>query len=185
MTLQILLGSTRPGRNGESVAKWVADIAVMKDGVDVELVDIAKFNLPILDEPYPPAMGQPYTKEHTKIWSEKINEADAYIFVTPEYNHAVPGNFKNAIDYLSKEWANKVVGFVGYGALGAVRAIENWRVIASELQMADVKTEVLLTLSNDFENYSVFKPQPQQEQSLNLLLDQVILWSKGMKSIRN
>lgn len=94
----IILGSTRPGRNGEAVAKWVYEIAQKRTDAEFELVDVAAFNLPLLDEPKPPSMGQ-YSKQHTKDWSAKIASFDAYVFVTPEYNHSTSGALKNAIDF--------------------------------------------------------------------------------------
>jgi NAD(P)H-dependent FMN reductase len=114
LKIAIILGSTRPGRNGEAVNQWVYEIAMKRSDADFELVDIKDFNLPLLDEPIPPSMGQ-YTKEHTKIWSAKIDSFDAYVFVTAEYNHGIPGALKNSIDFLYREWNNKVAGFVSYG----------------------------------------------------------------------
>jgi NAD(P)H-dependent FMN reductase len=102
LKVAIILGSTRPGRNGEAVSQWIYEIAKKRSDADFELLDIKDFNLPLLDEPISPTMGQ-YTKEHTKTWSVKINSFDAYVFVTAEYNHGIPGALKNAIDYLFKE----------------------------------------------------------------------------------
>jgi NAD(P)H-dependent FMN reductase len=124
----IILGSTRPGRNGEVVSRWIYEIAKKRNDADFELVDIKDFNLPLLDEPIPPSMGR-YSKEHTKIWSAKINSFDAYVFVTAEYNHGIPGALKNAIDFLFKEWNNKVAGFVSYGGAGGIRAVEQLRLV--------------------------------------------------------
>ena len=121
--IAVIIGSTRPGRNGEAVAKWVYEIARKRSDAEFELVDIKDFNLPLLDEPVPPSLGQ-YTKEHTKVWAAKIDSFDAYVFVTPEYNHGISGALKNAIDFLFKEWNNKAAGFVSYGALGGTRAVE-------------------------------------------------------------
>jgi NAD(P)H-dependent FMN reductase len=184
LKIAIILGSTRPGRNGEAVARWVTEIAQKRSDATFELVDIADFNLPLLDEPVPPSMGAPYTKPHTIAWSEKIGSFDGYVFVTPEYNHATSGALKNAIDFLFHEWKNKAAGFVGYGAIGGARAIENLRLIAGELSMADVRAQVMLSLMTDFENFSVFKPGPQQEPAVNTMLDQVIAWSGAMKTLR-
>jgi NAD(P)H-dependent FMN reductase len=103
LKIAIILGSTRPGRNGEAVARWVNEIAQKRTDAEFELVDIADFNLPLLDEPMPPSMGQ-YTKPHTIAWAEKIGSFDGYVFVTPEYNHATSGALKNAIDFLFNEW---------------------------------------------------------------------------------
>ena len=179
----IIIGSTRPGRKGEAVGKWVYEIAQRHSEAEFELVDIKDFNLPLLDEPVPPIMGQ-YTHQHTKVWSAKIASFDAYVFVTPEYNHATSPALKNAIDFLYHEWVNKAAGFVGYGGAAGVRAVENLRLIMAEMQVATVRAQVGLSLFTDFENFSVFKPAPQQEQSVNAMLDQVIAWGGALKTLR-
>jgi len=179
----IILGSTRPGRNGEAVAKWVDKQAQKRSDATFELVDIADYKLPLLDEPSP-AMMQQYTKDHTKIWSKKISEFDGFIFVTAEYNHNIPGALKNAIDYLNVEWKNKAIGFVAYGSAGGTRSVEALRLVAAELHMADVRAQVMLNLFTDFENMSVFTPDPRHENSLNDVLDQVVAWSTALKTLR-
>jgi NAD(P)H-dependent FMN reductase len=183
--IQIIVGSTRPGRKGDAVGEWVLAQAKKRDDFEVELVDVADYNLPLLDETTPPSMGHPYTKNHTKKWGEKIDEADGYVFVTAEYNHSVPGALKNAIDYLFKEWNDKAAGFVGYGSAGGVRAVEHLRQVMGEVKVADVRSNVLLSLAHDFENYSKFKPNKAHEATLNLVFDQVIDWAEALKSVRN
>src|SRR5437016_10979103 len=160
--IAIILGSTRPNRNGEAVTKWVYEIAQKRTDAEFELVDIKDFNLPLLDEPVPPSMGQ-YGKPHTKAWAAKIDTFDAYVFVTPEYNHGTSAALKNAIDYLYREWNNKAAGFVGYGSAGGVRAVEHLRLVMGELKIADVRAQVIFSLFTDFENFSVFKPATHQE----------------------
>src|SRR3954469_20866250 len=140
----IILGSTRPGRNGEAVAKWVYDIASRRGDAEFELVDLLDYNLPHLDEAIPPSAGQ-YANEHTKQWSAKIAEFDAFVFVTPEYNHSTSGALKNALDFLYAEWNNKAAGFVGHGSAGGIRAVEQLRLIRGELQVADVRAAVALS----------------------------------------
>jgi NAD(P)H-dependent FMN reductase len=179
----IILGSTRPNRNGEAVARWVYEIAKKRTDSQFELVDIKDFNLPLLDEPVPPAMGQ-YSQPHTKAWAAKIDSFDAYVFVTPEYNHGTCGALKNALDYLYKEWNNKSAGFVSYGSAGGARAVEQLRTVMAELQIADVRAQVMLSLFTDFENFSVFKPDQRHENSVNSMLDQVISWGGAMKTLR-
>ena len=179
----IIIGSTRPGRNGEAVGKWIHEIAKWRKDVDFELVDVRDFNLPLLDEPIPPSMGK-YSKEHTKAWSVKIESFDAYIFVTAEYNHGIPGALKNAIDFLYKEWNNKVAGFVSYGSAGGVRAVEQLRLVMAELQVATVRAQVQLSLFTDFENFTKFKPAPYNEKSVSDMLDQVIAWGGALKALR-
>ncbi|WP_437598583.1 NAD(P)H-dependent oxidoreductase [Sorangium sp. So ce590] len=184
LKVAIILGSTRPGRNGEAVAKWVHGVAAKKGGADYELVDIKDFDLPLLDERVSPSMGQ-YTKPHTKAWAAKIDPFDAFVFVTPEYNHGTSGALKNAIDYLYKEWNNKAAGFVSYGSAGGVRAVEQLRLVMAELQIADVRAQVTLSLYDDFENFSVFKPNPRHEASVGKLLDQLLAWAGAMKTLRS
>jgi NAD(P)H-dependent FMN reductase len=179
----IIIGSTRPGRNGEAVARWVYDLAQQRSDAEFELVDIKAFNLPLLDEPVPPSQGQ-YSQSHTKVWAAKIDPFDAYVFVTPEYNHGISGALKNAIDFLYREWNNKAAGFVGYGSAGGTRAVESLRRVMAELQVADVRAQVALSLFTDFENFSVFKPAPHHEKSVSDMLDQVIAWGGAMKTLR-
>ena len=179
----IIIGSTRPGRHGEAVAKWAYEIAKQRTDAEYELVDLLPFNLPLLDEPYPPSMQQ-YSKEHTKKWSEKISSFDAFVFVTPEYNHSTSGALKNAIDFLYREWNNKAAGFVSYGSIGGARAVESLRLIMGELQVADVREQVMLSLFTDFENFQLFKPAAMHEQKVNAMLDQVVLWGNALKQMR-
>jgi len=183
LKVAIILGSTRPKRNGESVCQWIYEIAKKRSDANFELVDIKDFNLPLLDEPISPIMGQ-YAKEHTKTWSAKIDSFDAYVFVTAEYNHGIPGALKNAIDFLFKEWNNKVAGFVSYGGAGGVRAVEQLRLVMAELHVATVRAQVQLSLFTDFENFTKFKPAPYNEKLVNDMLDQVISWGSAIKVIR-
>jgi NAD(P)H-dependent FMN reductase len=179
----IILGSTRPGRNGEAVAKWVHGIAAKRTDAQYELVDIKAFDLPLLDEPAPPSTGK-YSQPHTKRWAEKIASFDAFVFVTPEYNHGTSGALKNAIDYLFREWNNKAAGFVGYGSMGGARAIESLRLVMGELMVADVRNQVMLSLFTDFEKFSQFKPAAMHEQEVNAMLDQVVSWGTALQGVR-
>ena len=182
--IAIIIGSTRPGRKADAVAKWVHEIAKARSNAEFEIVDIKAYNLPLLDEAVPPSMGQ-YSQPHTKAWSAKIASFDAYVFVTPEYNHSTSGALKNAIDFLYGEWNNKAAGFVGYGSAGGTRAVENLRLIMGELQVADVRAQVSLSLFTDFENFTIFKPASNHEKYVNAMLDQVIAWGGAMKTLRN
>ena len=181
--IAIIIGSTRPGRNGEAVAKWVYEIARKRSDAEFDLVDIKDFNLPLLDEPVPPTMGQ-YSKPHTKAWAAKVGSFDGYVFVTPEYNHGISGALKNAIDFLFAEWNNKAAGFVSYGGAGGARAVEHLRLVLAEVQMATVRNQVLLSMFTDFENFSVFKPAAHHEKSVNGVFDQILAWSGALKALR-
>lgn len=182
--IAIILGSTRPGRAGEGVAKWVHALASRRDDADYELVDIKDFNLPLLDEPVPPSRGQ-YSKEHTKRWAAKMESFDGFVFVTPEYNHGTSAALKNAIDFLYKEWNNKAAGFVSYGSAGGTRAVESLRLVMGELQVADVRAQVILSLANDFEKFTTFKPTPDHEKPLKTMLDQLVAWSTALRNVRH
>ena len=183
LRVAIIVGSTRPGRKGEAVARWVYEIASSRSDAEFELVDIQDYDLPLLDEPLSAIFGQ-YANDHTKAWSAKIASFDAFVFVTPEYNHGTSGALKNAIDYLYREWNNKAAGFVGYGGAGGTRAVENLRLVMGELMVADVRAQVALSLFTDFENFSVFKPASHHQKSVHSMLDQVIAWGTTLRSLR-
>src|SRR5262249_30079938 len=134
----IIVGSTRPGRKAEIIARWALELARKHGNAGYELGAIADYNLPHLDEAMPPSTGQ-YTKPHTKAWAAKIDSLDGFIFVTPEYNHSTSGALKNAIDFLFKEWNNKAAGFISYGSAGGARAVEHLRLVMAELQVATVR----------------------------------------------
>ena len=180
----IIVGSTRPNRNGRAVAEWVLEHARDHRGAEFHLVDIADFDLPLLDEPLPASGGQ-YSKEHTKHWARTIDALDAFVFVTPEYNHSTSGALKNAIDFIYAEWNNKAAGFVSYGSAGGTRAVEHLRGIMAELQIADVRGHVVLSLFDDFEDFSNFNPRDVHESSLAVMLDQLIAWGAALKQLRS
>ncbi len=179
----IILGSTRPGRNGEAVAKWVLENASKRSDAQFELVDLADYPLPHLDEVVP-ASQHMYAGEHTKAWAAKVDEFDGYIFVTPEYNHSTSGVLKNALDYVYREWNNKAAGIVSYGGAGGARAAEHLRLILGELQIADVRAQVAFSLLTDFENYSVFTPAAYHETILATMLDQLVAWAGALATVR-
>ncbi|MFE3162564.1 NADPH-dependent FMN reductase [Streptomyces sp. NPDC059224] len=179
----IIVGSTRPGRNAEAVARWVYDIASQRTDAEFEIVDLLDYKLPLLDEAYPASFGN-YTQPHTQAWAAKIASLDGFVIVTGEYNRSVPGALKNAIDFIYAEWNNKAVGFVSYGSVGGARAVEHLRGIAGEMQMADVRAHVALSLFTDFENFTAFKPADNQRDTLATTLDQVVAWSKALAPLR-
>ncbi len=184
LKIAIIVGSTRPGRVGEAVAKWAHDLARQRTDATFELVDLASFNLPLLDEPVPASSGQ-YGRPHTKAWAAAIASYDGFVFVTPEYNHGISGALKNAIDFLNREWANKAAGFIGYGGMMGSRAVEHLRAVMGSLQVATVLPQVGLSLFTDFEKFSVFKPTELQTKSLATLLDHVVAWSSAFRALRD
>jgi NAD(P)H-dependent FMN reductase len=183
LNIAVILGSTRPGRKGKSVADWVMAKAADRTAARYDLVDLADHPLPHIDEPLPPSLGQ-YAGEHTKEWAQKIGSYDGFVFVTPEYNHSTSGVLKNAIDYLYAEWNNKAAAFVSYGALGGARAIEHLRGIASELQIAHVRRQLSFSMFTDFEEFTTFAPGPQHDGAAVTLFDQLESWTGAMKGVR-
>src|SRR5471030_2690179 len=159
------------------------DQARERRDAEFELIDLADYPLPHLDEPLPPSMGQ-YQNAHTQDWAATIGRFDGFVFVTPEYNHSTSGVLKNAIDYLYAEWNNKAMGVVSYGAVGGARAAEHLRLIAGELQMADVRTNVTLSLITDFRNFTDFAPGAHQAQVFDTLFSEVIAWSEALAPLR-
>jgi NAD(P)H-dependent FMN reductase len=187
--IAIIVGSTRPGRRGRTVAEWVASTAAREHpSSDFEIVDLADFALPVLDEEQPALFGR-YTREHTTRWAETIARYDGFVFVTPEYNHSIPGALKNALDYVFAEWNNKAAGFVSYGLHGGTRAVEHLRLILAELKVASVRTQVVLSLHHHFTISSPaepgsFTPGPHQDKTLSVLLDEVVAWARALRPVR-
>ena len=184
MKIAVITGSTRPGRNNEAVARWVYERARKRTDAEFELVDIKVYNLPLLDEAAPAESGQ-YSQLHTKVWAAKIASFDAYVFVTPEYNHGTSAALKNAIDYLFREWNDKAAGFVSYGAVGGARAVEHLRLILANVKIATVRAQVMLSLFTDFDNLTTFNPDPRHEHEVHTMLDQVIALGGALRSLRS
>ena len=182
--IAVVTGSTRPGRNNRQVAEWVLERAQQqKPEVEFELVDIADYSLPLLNEAMPAAY-QSYSNEATKEFSARIDEFDGFIFISPEYNHSVAPALANALSYLNAEFANKAAGIVSYGSAFGVRAVEHLRGILSELQVAHVQKTGMVSLFSAFENFSVFKPTEMQAASVDPMLDQLVVWTKALESVR-
>jgi len=175
LKIGIILGSTREGRASENVGKWVLDHTLSNNEVTYEIVDIKDYDLPFLGT----------TDDNSSImkWNQKLSELDGFIFVVAEYNHSITGALKNALDLARDAWNNKSAGIVSYGSAGGARAAEHLRGILSELQIASVRTHILLSLFDDFENYS-FKPRDIHDSNLNDLFTQVTSWAKALKSLR-
>jgi NAD(P)H-dependent FMN reductase len=183
LNIAIIAGSTRPGRKALDISRWVRGIAAKRSDATFEVVDIADFDLPLLDEPMPPVLHE-YTKPHTLAWASKIASFDAFVFVTPEYNHSTSAALKNAIDFLFAEWNDKAAGFVGYGGSGGIRAVEQLRLVMGEIKIAAVRSQVALSLFNDFESFTTFKPRPEQEKALNAMLDELAAWGGALQALR-
>jgi NAD(P)H-dependent FMN reductase len=186
MTLRIgiILGSTRPGRRGDTLATWVVEIARAHGGAEFELIDLADHELGNLDEPGNPTQAN-YTHQHTHEWSRLIASLDGFVFVVPEYNHSFPGALKNALDYVYNEWNNKAAGIVSYGGWAAgVRAAEALRLVLAELQVATVRSQPAVPAVAAFHT-GTFVPAEGLKPTVELMLDQVLAWSTAMQKMRN
>jgi NAD(P)H-dependent FMN reductase len=183
LKIAIIVGSTRPGRNGRTVADWVLGQAAGRPGVRYDIVDLQDHSLPLLDEAMPPSFGQ-YQNAHTKAWAATIAPYDGFVFVSPEYNHSTSSALKNALDYLYAEWTNKAAALVAYGSLGGARAVEHLRLICAELQMATVRQQLAFSLFTDFENFTTFNPAALHKDAATTMLDQLEGWASALKTLR-
>ena len=182
--LQIIIGSTRPGRAGAAVGSWFHDIAVKHDAFTVELLDLATIALPLLDEPNHPRSGR-YVHDHTKRWSETISAGDAFVFVVPEYNRGYNAATKNALDYLCKEWQRKPVGFVGYGAAaGGARSIQGLIPVVAALGMIPAARSVNIPLINRMVTDGEFASNPRLDESAGGMLDELSSWAADLGATR-
>ncbi|MBB5113061.1 NAD(P)H-dependent oxidoreductase [Micromonospora echinospora] len=190
----LIVGSTRPGRRGAAVAGWAAQVcsrhpAVRAGSAEIEVIDLAEQALPLLDEPVPAMFGD-YRQPHTRRWSAVVAACDAFVFVTPEYNHSVPAALKNAVDYLYAEWNDKVAGLLGYGVQGGVRATDHLRLVLTEVRVAVVPTQVSVPIFTDFDFSGsdpgdptapgVLTPGEEREASLSAMLTEVLTWSAAL-----
>jgi NAD(P)H-dependent FMN reductase len=184
ISIGVVVGSTRPGRKAEAVARWVRDAAARRGDATAELLDLAEHPLPRLNSPLPPAMA-PSTDPAVRRWAARVASFDAYVFVTPEYNHSVPGVLKDGIDYLFREWTNKSAGLVSYGVHGGASAAEHLRLVLTQVDVATVRSQVALSLVTDFVNFTEFRPAPAQAKALGEMLDQVVAWGGALRTLRN
>jgi NAD(P)H-dependent FMN reductase len=184
--IAILIGSTRDTRFADQPAAWIEQIAKTRTDIDVELVDLRDFPLPFFDEVASSAWA-PSQNEVAQRWQKKVAEFDGFIFTVAEYNHGPTAVLKNAIDYAANEWNRKSVGFVGYGSVGAARAIEQLRLHAVELQMAPVRSAVhiawadYLAVKQEGKKLSDFE---HLNQAGNALVGDVVWWANALKKAR-
>jgi NAD(P)H-dependent FMN reductase len=183
--LQVIICSTRPTRVGPAVARWFADFARQHAKFATTLVDLADFNLPIYDEPNHPST-QKYEKDHTKRWSASVADADAYVFVTPEYNFGPPPSFINALNYVYREWNYKPCGFVSYGGVsGGLRAVQLEKQLVTTLKMMPMVEGVAIPMvAKLIDESRKFIPNDLITASANSLLDELFRWAEGLKAMR-
>ena len=186
INIKIIIGSTRQNRFGGEPAAWVAEAVKTKAGFLSETLDLRDYPMPFFDEPVSPSMAkEPYANEVVNRFREKIKEADAFIIVTPEYNHGYPAVLKNAMDYLYYEWNNKPVAFVSYGAVGGARSIEQLRLVSVELQMAPIRNAINIpwTMLVAVRESGIQALEPLKAP-LDSLLMQLLWWGRALKNAR-
>ena len=184
--LKIISSTVRPGRKGPIISQWVANAAKSNGNFDVEVLDLGEINLPLMNEAIHPIMKQ-YEHEHSKQWSAKIEEADAFIFVTAEYDYSYPASLKNALEYLVHEWAYKPAGIVSYsmGPFAGVRAVSNLKPDLLSLRVVSLAEGVNIPALNQFINEEgQFVPNEQLVNASTLMLNQLVRWTKGLKAIK-
>jgi NAD(P)H-dependent FMN reductase len=185
ISLKIIIASTRPGRKGVILADWILEKARAHQEFDIEMIDLAVINLPFMDEPHHPRLQQ-YTHQHTRDWSLKIAGADAFIFVTPEYNHGYPATIKNAIDFLYNEWRHKPVGFVSYGGIsGGTRSIQLLKPVLASLDMVPLTAAVNVPFFTKFIKDDVFSASDDQNRMADGLFIELKKWSESLAHMRN
>ncbi|HLS32073.1 MAG TPA: NAD(P)H-dependent oxidoreductase [Brevibacterium sp.] len=181
MRIGVIAGSSRPGALNPQVVDWVAT-QLTERGLDFEVLHFGAYDLPILDEAIPGGAGM-YENEHTKAWAAAISPFDAYIVVTPEYNHSVPGPLKNAIDFVGQEFAHKPIAFVSYGADKGVRAVEAWRLVFANFRAATVRGTASFSIFTDFRDGS-FAPEEVSAQTFAPMLEDLVAWADGFAHVR-
>jgi len=184
LNLKIILATTRPARKGPAVADWVLQAAWQQPDFNTELIDLKEQNLPFMDEPHHPRLQQ-YTQQHTKDWSAKINSADAFIFVTCEYNYGMPATLKNALDFLFKEWAFKPVAMVGYGGIsGGTRSLQQLKQITNALKMFPFDGVILPFFAKQINEEGKFEPTEGNEKALSDMFHELKRLGESMKHMR-
>jgi NAD(P)H-dependent FMN reductase len=184
-TLHVIIASTRPGRIGLPVARWFTDWAVKHGGFEVNVVDLAEWNLPLMDEPNHPRLRR-YEHQHTKEWSNTIDAADAFVIVMPEYNHGFTAPLKNALDYLHGEWAYKPVGLVSYGGVsGGLRAAQMVKPVLTALKMTPMLEGVpipfaIRLLNDDGE----IQADEALENTATVMLDELLRLTEALAPLR-
>ena len=169
-TIGVFLGSVRSGRIGEHIGAWVMDAAAERDA-EYRLLDLADFDVPhLIAEVVPGAANKQYDDPAVTAWSEAVDACDGFVFVTPEYNHSIPGTMKNAFDSLFSEWVGKPVAFVGYGGDGGVRAVEHWRQIVANLSMTGIRNQVALYIFGEDVEDGEFTPREDKQAALTRAL---------------
>ena len=185
LKLNVIVASTRPGRKGPAIADWFFNYAEEKSAFDVDLVDLASFDLPVYDEPKHPRI-QDYEHEHTRRWAASVDSADAYVFVTPEYNFGPTPALTNALTYVYNEWGYKPASFVSYGGVsGGIRGVQATKLTLTTLRMVPIMETVTIPFFAECIEDGVFHPKDIHEESADALLKELHRWAVSLKAMRN
>lgn len=185
MKLNVILTSTRPGRNGKPVADWFTDFARQNPaGFDIEFTDLAEVALPVLDEPNHPK-AKNYQHEHTKKWSAIVEGSDAFVFVLPEYNYTMPPSFVNAVDYLYSEWNYKPAGFVSYGGVsGGLRSVQTAKTLLTTLNVMPINEQVTIPMVFGHLADGKFNAEKVHEDSAKVMIAELARWASALAVLR-
>ncbi|QRR00786.1 NADPH-dependent FMN reductase [Dyadobacter sandarakinus] len=185
MNLKIITSTTRPGSKGITIAKWVHILALQEKDISVELIDLAEINLPLMDEPNHPRLGQ-YQHQHTRDWSTTIKEGDAFVIVLAEYNFGFPAPIKNAIDYLFHEWAYKPVAIVSYGGIsGGMRSAQMLRQVLTTLQMVPIAQGVTIPFfAKNIDSDNTYIGDESQKESAVKMFSELQKWTSALRPLR-
>jgi NAD(P)H-dependent FMN reductase len=185
LKLHTIIFSTCPGRVGPSVATWFHGMARDHAAFDAELVDLADFGLPLYDEPDHPRLKK-YRHEHTKAWSRSVDAADAFVFVTPEYNFSPTPTFVNALDFVYSEWHYKPAAFVSYGGVsGGLRAAQAAKLLVAAVKMVPLVEAVTIPMvSHHLDAEKNFAATEIHEKSARTMLDELSRWAEALKPMR-
>jgi NAD(P)H-dependent FMN reductase len=184
--LQIVTASTRDGRKGPAVAAWFEQVARDQGKFEIEPIDLKAINLPMFDEPEHPRLRR-YQHEHTRAWSAIVQRADAFVFVTPEYNLSAPPALLNALDYLAHEWNYKPAGFVSYGGVsGGLRSVQMLKLTVTALKMMPMFEGVALPMFTTAIEADTgrFAPPDIQRKAGFAMLEELLRWTLALKPLR-
>ena len=189
LNIKVIAGSTREGRFSDKAAAWIAEEIKKQEGVAVEVLDLRDYDMPFFNEPMSPSYKkEPYKNEAVARFTKKIEEGDAFVMVTPEYNHGTSGVLKNALDWVYPEWNNKPVAFVSYGSAGGARAIEQLRLNAIELQMAPIRNSVHIPGEQYFQvlfgKMDAKELFALQSEKVEAMITQLLWWTRALKKAR-
>jgi NAD(P)H-dependent FMN reductase len=183
--IMVVVGSVRPGRIGLPIAEWVRDALAADESIEVDFADLAELGLPLMDEPNHPRL-QDYVHDHTTAWSARVDAADAFLFVTPEYNHSYSPALKNALDFLHNEWVRKPVGFASYGGVSAgTRGVLSLKPVLAALGLVPASVAIEIPFAaRQLDDEGRFQPNEQQEKNLAVIVAELVALTTALEPLQ-